>query len=366
VTVQRPAAGTGRPKKAKGGDDFDVRVLDGRTESLSYRVEDAELGLRLDQFLARRLSWRSRTSVARLLDDGLVSLPGRAARASRRMLAGDVVTVQLPRPVRDEALVPRGADTPWLPRLFEDELLIAIDKPAGVPVHPAGRLLHHTVITALHREYRNHDDPQLDVIPKLCHRLDLETSGVLLVAKTQAALIFVQSQFERRTVRKEYLVLVHGVVGPDEGLIDLPLGPSADGRLRPQHAVRHDIGQPARTRFAVRRRWAAHTLCAIELLTGRHHQIRLHMAALGHPVVGDKLYGADDGVFLRYSAHALTDADHEALQLPRQALHSHALEFVHPVKGPMRVESPWPAELAAFTDALPDPGSRVARLGRQP
>ncbi len=343
----------GKAKKARGGDDFDVRVLDGRRETLSYRVDDSDLGLRLDQFLAKRLSWRSRTSVVKLLDDGLVSLPGRAARASRRMLPGDVVTVLLPRPVRDEALVPRGAETPWLPRLFEDELLIAIDKPAGVPVHPAGKLLHHTVITALHKEYRNFTDPGLDVIPKLCHRLDLETSGVLLVAKTREALLFVQSQFERRTVRKEYLVLVHGVVERDEGLIDLPLGPSTDGRLRPQHAVRHDIGQEARTRFAVKQRYAAHTLCSIELLTGRHHQIRLHMAAIGHPVVGDKLYGTDDGIFLRYSAHTLTDADHAALQLPRQALHSHALEFIHPAKGRQRVESPWPADLAAFTAALP-------------
>ena len=128
------------------------------------------------------------------------------------MALGDIVTVQLPRPVRDEALVPRGGTIDALPRLYEDDCLIAIDKPPDVPVHPAGRLLHHTVITALHREYRDFADPSLDVIPKLCHRLDLETSGVLLVAKTQQALTFVQAQFERRTVKKEYLVLVHGRV----------------------------------------------------------------------------------------------------------------------------------------------------------
>jgi 23S rRNA pseudouridine1911/1915/1917 synthase len=350
--MDAPRRAAARPRRAKGGDDFDVRVLDGRRETLSYRVADGEGGLRLDQFLARRLAWRSRTSVCRLLDDGLVELPGRSARANRRMAVGDLVTVQLPRPVRDEALVPRGGSLGSLPRLYEDECLLAIDKPPDVPVHPSGRLLHHTVITALHREYRDFSDPTRDVIPKLCHRLDLETSGVLLVAKTQAALTFVQAQFERRTVKKEYLVLVHGRVAGEEGLVDLPLGPALNS-VRIRRAVRHDVGQPSRTRWRVERRFRDHSLLRIDLLTGRHHQIRVHLAAIGHPVVGDKLYGAEDGLYLRYADRALTAEDNRALQLPRQALHSHALAFTHPSRGPLRLVSPWPADLAAFTQALP-------------
>jgi 23S rRNA pseudouridine1911/1915/1917 synthase len=338
---------------ARRGDDFDVRVLDGRLESLSYRVADGEQGLRLDQFLSKRLHWRSRTSVCRLLDEGRVELLGRPTRANRRVSVGERVIVQLPRPLRDEALAPRGGE-PSLPRLYEDEALIAIDKPPDIPVHPSGRLLHHTVITALHREYRDFEDETRDVKPKLCHRLDLETSGVLLVAKTDAALTFVQQQFERRTVGKEYLVLVHGAVQAEQGTIDLPLGPAFDARLRTQRVVRHDIGQPARTRYSVRRRWRAHTLCHVQLLTGRHHQIRAHMAAIGHPVVGDKLYGRDETIFLRYSDRQLTDTDHELLELPRQALHSHALQFEHPRRGPLRIESPWPPDLAAFCDGLPE------------
>lgn len=341
-------------RKAKGGDDFDVRVLDGRQETLSYRVADGEQGLRLDLFLARRLHWRSRSSVVRLLDAGSVSLSGRGARASRRVALDDVVTVQLPRPLRDEALAPRGAGDSELPRLYEDELLIAIDKPPNIPVHPAGRLLHHTVITALHRQYRDFADPTRDVIPKLCHRLDLETSGVLLVAKTDAALCFVQRQFERRTVAKEYLVLVHGRLADEQGLIDLPLGPAIDPAERPRRAVRHDIGSPARTRFRVLRRYAGSTLAHIDLLTGRHHQIRAHMAAIGHPVVGDKLYGDDATLFRRYGRRALTDADRAALGLSRQALHSHALTFTHPTRGPLRIESSWPGDLAAWCAGLPD------------
>jgi len=339
-------------KRAKRGEDFDIRLLDGRLETYRYRVADGEGGLRLDQFLAKRLSWRSRSSVCRLLDDGLVSLEERSARASRRVQVGEFVTVRLPRPLRDEALLARPGDERSLTRLYEDEHLIAIDKPPNMPVHPSGRLLHHTVITELHREYRDFEDSERDVVPKLCHRLDLETSGVLLVAKTDAALTFVQKQFERRTVGKEYLVLVHGVLADDEGLIDLPLGPRLLGVVRNSRAVRHDGGQPARTAFRVLERWAHYTLCHIRLLTGRHHQIRVHMAALGHPVVGDKLYGRDEALFLRHSAGTLTDEDRAELELPRQALHSHALEFVHPTRGALRLESPWPADLAAFCAGL--------------
>jgi 23S rRNA pseudouridine1911/1915/1917 synthase len=265
---------------------------------------------------------------------------------------GDLVTVKLPRPARDEVHVRPAAEGRDFTRLFEDEHLLAIDKPPDLPVHPSGRLLHHTVITALHRQYRDFEDPALDVIPRLCHRLDLETSGVLLVAKTRRALTFVQQQFERRTVTKEYLVLVHGALPEESGLIDLPIGPGHAGHARPMHTVRHDVGLPSRTAWTVQRRWAEHTLCHVRPATGRHHQIRVHFSAIGHPVVGDKLYGRDETIFLRHGERALTDADHELLQLPRQALHSHALGFVHPHAGSQRIESPWPSDLAAFCARL--------------
>lgn len=348
----RPGSTKARTARAPRGDDFDVRLLDGRRESYRYRVADGEGGLRLDQFLAKRLSWRSRTSARKLLDEGLVGMPDRSPRASRRVQVGEIITVTLPRPVRDEALLQAQADDLELPRLFEDEHLIAIDKPAGVPVHPSGKLLHFTVITALHRAYRNFEDPTLDVVPKLCHRLDLETSGVLMVAKQDRALVHVQKQFERRTVGKEYLVLVHGELAQESGLVDLPIGPTHDGEVRNMRTIRHDIGQAARTRWRVDARWKGYTRLHIELLTGRHHQIRVHMAAIGHPVVGDKIYGLDESIFIRHNARALTEADHALLELPRQALHSHALIFDHPTRGAMTLRSPWPADLAAFTDGL--------------
>lgn len=332
------------------GDDFDVRLLDGRLESYAYTVRPEEDGRRLDRFLAGRLSWRSRTAVRRMIDGGQVTLAGRSARAARRVWAGETVTVALPRPRRDEALAPRGA-LPELPVLYEDDDLIAVDKPAGMAVHPSGRLLHNTVITLLHRRYRDFDDPARDRVPKLCHRLDLETSGVLLVAKHVEALRVVQAQFERRTVGKEYLALVHGAPD-DEGLVDLPIGPAHAGAVRSSRAIRHDVGLPSRTRFAVVRRWPAHALVRLELLTGRHHQIRVHMAAIGHPVVGDKVYGHDADLFLRFHAQALTADDERQLELPRQALHSHALTFTHPDGTTRRIESAWPRDLAAYTTSL--------------
>lgn len=343
--------GSSKRGSAKRGDDFDVRLLDGRRETYNYRVADGEVGLRMDQFLAKRLSWRSRNSVRKLLDDDLVRIEDKAPRPSRRVRLGEIVQIKLPRPVRDEALL-ASHPTPELPRLHEDDHLIAIDKPPNIPVHPSGRLLHHTVITELHRAYRNFDDPELDVVPKLCHRLDLETSGVLLVAKQRESLVFVQQQFEKRTVRKEYLVLVHGVVEGDEGLIDLPIGPTIANVVRNSRAIRHDVGQPSRTGWRVLERWADYTLCHIKLHTGRHHQIRVHMQAIGHPVVGDKIYGRDEELFLRHSAGELSDADRALLELPRQALHSHSLEFEHPARGPMRIESPWPPDLTAFCATL--------------
>jgi 23S rRNA pseudouridine1911/1915/1917 synthase len=345
-------AGKARAPRARRGEDFDVRLLDGRREAHRYRVADGEQGLRLDQFLAKRLSWRSRTSARKLLDEGLVALDGRNPRASRRVNVGEIVTVTLPRPVRDEYLLKSRADDLELPRLFEDEHLIVIDKPAGVPVHPSGRLLHFTVITALHRAYRNFDDASKDVVPKLCHRLDLETSGVLVVAKNHQALVHVQQQFEKRTVGKEYLVLVHGAVEGEEGLIDLPIGPALGGMVRNARSIRHDVGQAAKTRWRVDARWPGYTRLHIQLLTGRHHQIRVHLSAVGHPVVGDKIYGKDENLFIKHNARELTAADLELLELPRQALHSHSLDFDHPTQGPMRLESPWPEDLTAFSDRL--------------
>lgn len=311
---------------------------------LFFRVDPADEGSRLDQFLGRRMPWRSRTSIQELVRQGRVRVfrrarELRARRPAAPVVAGDEVAVVLPPSRRAEDL--EGADFD-LRILHEDRWLLAVDKPAGVAVHPAGRNLAGTVIERLRAGAPG--------VPfKLCHRLDLETSGVLLVAKDEQVHREVQRLFRERVPRKDYLAVVFGAPDPPEGLVDLPIGPKLGRVVAIMKGVRHDVGQEARTRYRVLRAAGRFSLVRLELLTGRHHQIRVHMAAIGHPLVGDKLYAGGEEVFLRYYEGRLTEEDRRRLVLPRQALHAHRLALPHPVTGePLVVESPLPGDLAAL------------------
>jgi 23S rRNA pseudouridine1911/1915/1917 synthase len=184
--------------------------------------------------------------------------------------------------------------------------------------------------------------------PRLCHRLDRETSGILLVAKhprTQGALM---QQFEQREVSKEYLAIVWGALEQSVGRIDHPLAPARASGIRLKMAVAAD-GLAARTDWSVVERFDGYSLVRLELFTGRQHQIRVHLAALGHPVVGDKLYGPDDGCFERSVAGVATAHDLAALELPRQALHHDRLVFRTPASGELvEVRSPLARDLESF------------------
>ncbi|MFG0317780.1 MAG: RluA family pseudouridine synthase [Planctomycetota bacterium JB042] len=327
-------------------------------EEIGFEADPFDEGGRLDSFLARRMRWRSRTSIQKLVQDGLVSITRQGTRRTvtkpaAAVVAGDAIAVTLPKPKRDIDFGPEGPPPdPDLPILFEDRWLVAVDKPPNVPVHPAGRNLYRTVITTLHRRYRRPDDPERDVHPKLCHRLDLETSGVLLVAKDDRAHREVSEAFRRRTPEKEYLAIVHGTPTEAEGLIDLPLGPALGMQVAMARGVRHDIGQEARTRYRLESEHGGFSLLRIGLLTGRHHQIRVHCAAIGHPLVGDKIYGESEEPFLKYYDDALTEEDYAKLLLPRQALHAHRLKLVHPRTGePLEIVSELPADLREFLEA---------------
>lgn len=327
-------------------------------EEIGFSVDPADEGTRLDTWLARRMRWRSRTSIQKLMQEGLVSITRHGARrtvtkSSSVVMAGDEIAVTLPKPKRDIDFGEEGPPPdPDLPILFEDRWLLAVDKPPNVPVHPAGRNLYRTVITTLHRRYRRPDDPTRDIHPKLCHRLDLETSGVLLVAKDDRAHRDVSKLFRDRTPEKEYLAIVHGTPNEPEGLIDLPLGPALGKQVAMARGVRHDIGQEAQTRYRVDSIHGAFSMLRIQLLTGRHHQIRVHCAAIGHPLVGDKIYGESEEPFLKYYDDALTEEDYEKLLLPRQALHAHRLKLMHPMTHePLELVSELPPDLRAFLDA---------------
>ena len=321
---------------------------------LRLEVRGDEDGLRLDRFLARRCTWRSRTKIEELIERGRVELAGRSARPARRVRAGETVTVLLPRPRREVDLHAAGGPRD-LPLLFEDRHLLAVDKPPGIPVHPGGRLLEDTVITRLHARFGVGApglEPEERVVPKLCHRLDLETSGVLLVAKSDAVAAEMGRQMRSRETRKEYLAIVHGVVRDDGFVIDAPLGDHPASRVGNRRAVVPG-GRPARTGVKVERRWRDFTLLRCRLFTGRRHQIRCHLHHVGHPIVGDKVYGLDEEFFLAYYEARLDPTLLRRLLLPRQALHAARLVVRHPASGePLDVSAPLPADLAAFLSGL--------------
>lgn len=327
------------------------RDLSRPLEHLSLLADDRHAGKRLDQVLCLFLPWRSRTSIHRLLDEELVALTGRPARASCRIKKGDVILVRIPQPPVPVDVAPGDFD---IPILHEDPLLIAVDKPAGLPVHPSGRRVHGTLIHYLHKRYRRPDDPAHDVVPRLLHRIDRETSGVVAVGLDEQFHSAVRKQFEDRKVEKTYLAVVHGCPSPREGRIDLPIGPDKRSPIRLKLCVVHgDGGLPAVTRYRVRRAGKRFSLVELWPETGRTHQIRVHMDAIGCPLVGDKIYGIPPDVFLACLDHeaVLSDEQRARLVLDRHALHSHRLVFDHPVRGKGFVlEAPLPGDLAGLVE----------------
>ena len=251
-------------------------------------------GWRLDHFLKRRIGRLSRTRIQAIIGDQIFFPDGRRARPSSPVRAGETIALRRPAPIEPE--VPRHFEI-----LYQDASVLVIDKPAGLPMHTSAKFWRNT-LTALLRE--RYPDEQMEV----AHRIDRETSGVLLVARGRTVASFLTRAFARRAVDKTYLALVKGHP-PDEGRIDVPLelqdttshvmmGPAKGGQ-----------GLPSVTRFRVVRRFPGHALCEAHPETGRQHQIRVHFASLGHPVVGDKLYGAGEALI------ALPDRDRLLLRL---------------------------------------------------
>ncbi|WP_420627436.1 RluA family pseudouridine synthase [Candidatus Leptofilum sp.] len=246
-------------------------------------------GQRLDKVLTEQLPDLSRTQIQRLLKEGQILVNGRSAKANLKLEGGEEVTITLPEPKETE-LIPE--DIP-LDIQYEDDDMLVVNKPAGMVVHPAVGHASGTLVNAV--LFHRPDLPGIggEKRPGIVHRLDKETSGLIAIAKNEGALRHLQAQFKARTVGKQYLALVDGQVQPPSALIDAPIG--RDPRQRKKMAVipygRSSRSRPAQTQYDTVTAYDDHTLLQCELFTGRTHQIRVHLAYIGNPIVGDKVYG---------------------------------------------------------------------------
>jgi 23S rRNA pseudouridine1911/1915/1917 synthase len=298
-------------------------------ESLTITVQDP--GDRIDRYLANALPELSRSRVAMLLKTGHVTVNGTVPKASYRVSAGDTISVVVP---ALESIEAQPEPIP-LSIVFEDRDLIVLDKPAGIVVHPSPGHASGTLVNALLAHCPDLTGVGGKLRPGIVHRLDKDTSGLLVVAKNDATYGNLQEQFKMRQVHKSYWALTEGILSPSRGIIDLPIG--RDTKNRKRMAVVPRGGRVARTEFEVTEYFERYSLVRARPVTGRTHQIRVHLASLGHPLVGDRVYG------LR----------RQRLLATRHFLHAGRLEFVMPSTGETATfESPLPRQLERVLQRL--------------
>ena len=311
-----------------------VDEADEIAEVIELHPDRQHLNMRLDRYVAGELPDLSRTYLQHLIDEGLLLVDGQKRRSAFKVTPGEVVTVALPVPKTFE-LQPQ--DIP-LDILFEDDDILLINKPAGMVVHPAPGHPRDTLVNAV-----LHHAPGISIQgstrPGIVHRLDKDTSGVMVVAKTDRAQTSLVDQWQSREVGKHYIALVAGVVDEDGATIDAPIARDSVDRQRMSTSR---SGRDAVTHLTVAERFAEATLLDVEIETGRTHQIRVHLAFIGHPVVGDGIYGN------KVSARVATDVG-----VKRQFLHAASLTFRMPGSGEERTFSaPLPLDLREVLERL--------------
>ena len=298
-----------------------------------WQIQPDEAGQRLDRYLTSVLHPLSRTGVQQLIIDEAILVNGQPGKPGYALRPGDHVQALWTTPTVQQAAV-KPQVLP-LDIVYEDRDLLVINKAAGMVVHPAPGHSEDTLVNALVARYPELQEVGSDMRPGIVHRLDKDTSGLLIVARNTHTLASLIEQMKRHEIVKRYLAFVEGIVSLDQGTIDAPIG--RNPQHRQQMAITTTDSREARTHFRVLQRFAHHTLLLLQLETGRTHQIRVHLKAIGYPVAGDPVYGSGN--------------THRGLALPRQFLHAYQLKFTHPITGiPSEFEAPLPPDLQTVLD----------------
>ncbi|MCE5265495.1 MAG: RluA family pseudouridine synthase [Deltaproteobacteria bacterium] len=315
--------------------------------NVHFTVVPEQGGLRLDLFLVGREIGLSRSQVQRAVNEGRVRVNGSPARSGRKLKPGDEVAVFLPE-AKPSGVLPEAIP---LSILYEDASLLVVDKPAGMVVHPAAGHADGTLVNALLHHCRDLSGIGGVLRPGIVHRLDKETSGLLVVAKSDAAHQGLAAQFKRHEVKKTYQALVVGEPGAEGGRIEAAVGRHPTDRKKMSTQSRR--GRSAVTVWRVRERYGVAALLEVDIETGRTHQIRVHLTDLGHPVVGDRVYGGAGRI--RTVGDPAARARMKAMD--RQALHAWRLAFAHPLTGEdMAFTAPLPADMAGLCAFLRERG----------
>jgi 23S rRNA pseudouridine1911/1915/1917 synthase len=320
-------------------------------DSLEFAVSEEHDGERLDKWLAECCTSLSRTQIRREITAGNVWVDGKHTKPSYRLAVDEQVRCefQVPTPAGPQ---PEPME---LSVLYEDDALAVIDKPSAMVVHPAKGHWQGTLVSGLANHFDSLSSVGGSVRPGIVHRLDRDTTGVILIAKTDEAHRTLAHQFENRSIKKQYVCLCLGRVDRDRDTIDLPIGHHPSNRVK--MAIREDGGNPkqASTFYEVMERFRRISYVRVRPKTGRTHQIRVHLAHIGNPVLCDRLYGAMSVVsrsFLLSGRDNLPESERDIL-LTRQALHAESIEFDHPSSGErLTISAPLPEDICGVVDAL--------------
>ncbi len=322
----------------------------GQHQTLRFVIPAGQKKIRVDVFLTRQVENATRNKVQQAIRDGRVVVNGKTVKSSYPLSPGDTIEVTLPRPPHHTA---EPENIP-LHIVHEDDQVLVVNKPAGMVTHPAYGNYTGTLVNALLYHSKHLSRGGADLRPGIVHRLDKDTSGLLVVARNDAAHAFLARQFAKRTIEREYWALVWGTIRQDKGIIEANLGRSKKDRKKV--AVVAD-GKQAVTEYTVVRRFEYLTLLRLKLRTGRTHQIRVHLAHIGHPVFGDVTYGGRNATWGGLEGKKAQQAANLLKIMRRQALHAKTVGFVHPTgKVMVRFDSELPEDFSAVLDAVAGKG----------